>query len=613
MVKTALRALSNGYDHVSRRIAAMQAEAARRARTRRLIVRFAVLAGVLLLTGGLSMAAGVLIGVQAERDDVPGRLARRFDVEQRLAALQLTLGMGERDAQRAEWRELVLNQHTLEWSSIRVRPSGARGGALVEVGGHIVMASPLGRFSSLGPDNQLRPLDLQAPNNIAALRDSALRNNPLFSAAEFRVHDLAARQIGAGAWELYATLSRFEREDCYQFRIVRVRLNVNGAALSLASPDWEHIYTARPGCIPGKDRGWLFQGVEAGGRMVFTGADTMLISIGDHQFDGFNDRRAVAMDPDWDLGKIIELNVATGEGHIYASGLRNPQGLVAMRDGRIFSTEHGPQGGDEINFIQAGANYGWPEVSYGMNYGFPRREWASDPAPGGHAGYTRPAFAFVPAIGISNLVQLGVGEFPLWGENDLLMLSLRAGTLFHVAVHEGDVAYVEPIEFDAHLLARPRLRDIIAMHDGRIAILTDSGELLFLRNAENHAAEPREFIVRGYADLSPPLPEELFDDTGSRVERGRRFFQVGCASCHSLDGRVETGPPLNGIVGRRIGSVSGFNYSAALEEQDRRWDADLLRRFITDPGHTFEGTTMPAPPISWTMAPEIVDYLETTE
>jgi glucose/arabinose dehydrogenase/cytochrome c2 len=565
-----------------------------------------------LLATGLAVAAGVLIGVQAERDDVPGRLARRFDIEQRLAALQVNLGLGERDAQRAQWRRVVLNQHTLEWSSIRVRPPGVRGGALVEIGGHIVLASPLGRFSHLGPDNRLRPLDLQAPNNLEALRGSALLDNPLFSAAEFRVHDLAARQTGADAWELYATLSRFEREDCYRFQVVRVRLTANGGALALASPDWEHVYTARPGCIPSKDRGWLFQGVEAGGRMAFTSDRTMLVSIGDHQFDGFNDRRAVAMDPDWDLGKLIELDVTTGEARIYASGLRNPQGLVVMRDGRIFSTEHGPQGGDEINFIREGANYGWPLVSYGMNYGFPRREWASDPAPGGHAGYARPALAFTPAIGISNLVQPSADEFPLWRDNDILMLSLRAGTLFHVAVHEGEVAYVEPIEFDAHLLARQRLRDIIALRDGRLAILTDSGNLMFLRNAERHADAPREFVVRGYGDLSPPLPEELFDNTGTRAERGRRFFQMGCASCHSLGGHIGAGPPLNGVVGRRIGSVSGFNYSAALAEQNGSWDEHLLRSFILDPENTMHGTTMPEPPISWTMAPEIVDYLETT-
>jgi aldose sugar dehydrogenase len=611
LVKVALRKLASRYARLSKQlqhqitVVSLRAQAQRGSRRRR-FVRAVLALFAVLGCFGLAFFAGVA----AERADIPAQLSR--GVEERALAIVQGARQGASDVQRASWREVVLNQHSLEWTSVRIRPDGVPGGALVEIAGHIVFASPLGRFNYLSPENELGSLQLQAPNNLEAIRQSSLVNDPLINIAEFRVHDLAARQTGPHAWELYASLSRFGGENCYQFKVVRARLLALHDSLAAQSPDWEEVYTARPGCIPNKDRGWLFQGMEAGGRMAFTADHIMLISVGDHQFDGFNDARSVAMDPGWDLGKIIELDVNTGQSRIYAMGLRNPQGLVVMRDGRIFSTEHGPQGGDEINFIREGANYGWPEVSYGMNYGFPRRAWSSSPRQGGHAGHTRPAFAFVPSIGISNLAQPSGEEFPYWGDNDLLMLSLRAGTLFHVAVHEDEVAYVEPVEFGAGMRDRERLRDIIALSDGRIAILTDSGALIFLRNAERHAGEARDFVVRGFANMSPPLPEEMLREAGARTEHGRRYFEIACASCHSLDGRPGIGPPLNGVVGRPVGAVRGYGYSAALSQDDRVWTEQLLRSYITDPSARFPGTAMPQPLMSWMMAPDIVDYLRTT-
>ncbi|MGE0293563.1 MAG: PQQ-dependent sugar dehydrogenase [Hyphomonadaceae bacterium] len=564
-------------------------------------------AGLLVL--GVIFMLGAAAGVVAQQNEVPDRLARRFDFEQRIAAVTTSLGIDGGDIQRATWRPVVLNQHTMEWASIRVYPSGARGGAIAEAGGFIIFSSPLGRFGYLSPDNRLEPLPLRAPTNVAAIRDSALRDNPLFMATEFRVHDLATRQTGPQSWELYATLSRFAGENCYQFKVVRTDLDLRAGELSARSAQWSDVFTARPGCIPNKDRGWLFQGTEAGGRMVFTGEHTMLVSVGDHQFDGFNSHQRAANDPAWDLGKLIEINLETGTSRIYAQGMRNPQGLVVMRDGRIFSTEHGPQGGDEINFVREGANYGWPNVSYGMNYGFPRSNWPGDPEPGGHAGFARPALAFVPSIGISNLAQPSAEEFPYWSDDDLLLLSLRAGTLFHVRVFEDRVAFVEPVEFNRRVLGRERLRDIITLADGRNVILTDSGRLIFLRNAERHPDE-ESMVVAGYSQLSRPLPEEMFVTSASRAERGRQYFEIGCASCHSLDGRNGIGPSLNGVVGRRIGGSPGFAYSEALSSQHDAWSVNRLRAFITDPQHAMPGTVMPAPDISWTMAPEIVDFLQ---
>lgn len=142
-----------------------------------------------------------------------------------------------------------------------------------------------------------------------------------------------------------------------------------------------------------------------------------------------------------------------------------------------------------------------------MNYGYPRRLWETDP-PGGHGGYTRPAWAFVPSIGISNPVQPSAEEFPLWGKDDLLVGSLRAGTLFHVRTDGAHVAYVEPLSLDGE-----RLRDIISMTDGRIVILTDSGNLILMPtpkstktrrgNSRSQASIPWRRMIRCRERLHP--------------------------------------------------------------------------------------------------------------
>jgi cytochrome c2 len=551
-----------------------------------------LLTGVLVLLFALAEISAVAAGVFAERHGWPEKAWHRLQVmvEQRGSV------------QTVQWREAIFNQHTLEWASVRIGPP-QRGGGVAEVDGAVVFSTPHGRLSYLSRDNTLTSLNLRVPMDYERLRASPLMEDPLFEAIGVRVHDLFTRETAQGQWELYATFSRYVRENCFQFVMSRVMLEARDDAIRPAS-DWEELYIARPGCIRYKDRSWRFVGEQAGGRMEMLDDRTMLITIGDHQFDGFNDAHNAPMDPEWDLGKIIAFDLQTRRAHVYASGMRNPQGLAIMRDGRIVQTEHGPQGGDEINIIHEGANYGWPLVTYGMNYGYPRRVWPTDPSPGGHGGYERPAIAFVPSIAIANLVQPDAREFPLWADNDLLLGAMRARTLYHVRLNGDRVAYAEPLPFGDE-----RLRDIISMRDGRIVILTDSGHLILMRNADLHGDEPRAFTVAGLNTL--PQDETLPEDV-SPVARGRYMFASACAQCHGIDGEIGIGPPLNGVVGRRIGSVEGYGYSQALSGQDRVWTEDLIVAFATDPQHRFPGTTMPQTTLSWTQLPFIVQYLETT-
>src|SRR5262249_28579521 len=185
-------------------------------------------------------------------------------------------------------------------------------------------------------------------------------------------------------------------------------------------------------------------------------------------------------------------------------------------------------------------------------YGLPPRNWPANPKAGGHDGYTRPRFAFVPSIGIGALIVPDPQEFPNW-KGSLLLCSLKANTLYVLKTEGDDIVYAEPIPMGY------RLRDIAKLPDGRLAILADGGSLLLVRNADAHRKEAQEIELSGLSSLPHPTPDEsLRIQTGTPTERGRRYFLASCASCHSLGGEVGIGPPLNGIVGLHFEAIPGF-------------------------------------------------------
>jgi cytochrome c2 len=282
-------------------------------------------------------------------------------------------------------------------------------------------------------------------------------------------------------------------------------------------------------------------------------------------------------------------------------GLRNPQGLLIDSAGRIWESEHGPQGGDEVNLMRRGANYGWPVVTYGMQYG--AEPWPFSDHQGQHLGYEPPRFSFVPSIGISNLIEPDSEEFPNWTEH-LLVGSLSAATLFALKLEGDDIVYAEAITLGA------RLRDLITMTDGRIAIVTDPGALILIRNADRHRGEPGAITISGFAALPPPGPEDTLPEE-QRIA-GARVFHYGCASCHTITGDIHVGPPLNGVIGREIGAVEGYPYSSALENAGGRWTPGRIRALINHEDSRFNGTTMPARPLYNDQFNDLIAYLRTT-
>lgn len=381
----------------------------------------------------------------------------------------------------------------------------------------------------------------------------------------FRVTDILVLQSGAN-FELYAA-HHFWKVDqkCGVLRLSKAQ----GDRAKFLSGDqelvWKTVFETTP-CLPAKN-GHLTRGSESGGRIAQLGGGKLLLTIGDHEYDGVNRSPVAAQDPAVSYGKTVLIDPATSDSRIYSAGHRNPQGLFVDDQGVIWSTEHGPKGGDELNIISEGANYGWPLVTYGTQYGL--FTWPLNALQGQHEGFQRPVYAWIPSIAISNLVGVQSEMFPLW-RGDLLVASYTKA-LHRVRVHEGRVVTTESIPIAG------RIRDVLQASDGQIVLYLDAGTVIFISPVAGDARSSS-------ASTGGAEPESL---------RGQRLF-ASCSGCHNMkDGGTHgLGPDLGGLVGRSVAGAAGYAYSEALRKRGGRWDAETLDVFLADPALFAPGTSM---------------------
>ena len=206
----------------------------------------------------------------------------------------------------------------------------------------------------------------------------------------------------------------------------------------------------------------------------------------DHQHlflaSGERQRFTPAQDPDQALGKILRFNLdgsvpadnpmATQGGAraiTWSTGHRNPYGLVFAPDGRLWENEMGPKGGDELNLIEPGKNYGWPNVSMGDNYdGSP----IPDHAPGD--GYQAPVLYWVPSISPSGAILYTGSLFPQWDGN-YFMGALSGEALVRITLKGASAAKAD--QWDLGM----RIRDVAQASDGSIWLLEDGDKAQLMR------------------------------------------------------------------------------------------------------------------------------------
>lgn len=185
---------------------------------------------------------------------------------------------------------------------------------------------------------------------------------------------------------------------------------------------------------------WEPRELNYGSRIAFDGAGFMYITIGDRGPDG----EPKAQDLAYHNGKTVRLhddgrvpadnpfvNTPGALPEIFSYGHRNQQGLMLNPvTGEMWASEHGPRGGDEVNILKAGANYGWPVVSFGRTY--PGELITDEPM---KDGMEAPRWFWVPSIGISDIIYYDGDAFPEW-KNHLIVTGM-SGMMLQTVVLEG--------------------------------------------------------------------------------------------------------------------------------------------------------------------------------
>lgn len=260
---------------------------------------------------------------------------------------------------------------------------------------------------------------------------------PVFLGAEAGLMSVAADPHHAENGWVYLSFSDIGPGETSMTRIVRGRLR-----------DGEWVDQQDVFVIPA--RGYQPGGLRFGGRLAFSG-EYLFFSVGE---------RGVGEGP---TGQAQDLTLPNGKIHrvfhdgsvppdnpyvgvpgafpsIWAHGVRNPQGLaIDRRDGALWETEHGPRGGDELNLIRRGANYGWPVITYGMNYdGTPVSGKTAAP------GMEQPKLDWTPSIAVSQIEFYPGDRFPRWKDN-LFVGSLAQQKFLRIVLDGNRVAHREEV------------------------------------------------------------------------------------------------------------------------------------------------------------------------
>ncbi|HVU33530.1 MAG TPA: PQQ-dependent sugar dehydrogenase [Opitutaceae bacterium] len=315
------------------------------------------------------------------------------------------------------------------------------------------------------PDGRM--LVTERVGRLRIIQNGHLLPEPVAGVPKVVVHDeaglmsvVASPDYARDGW-IYLTFSDPGEGDTAMVKIIRGRLRDNALVdqqtiFSVPKAQYQHGYV-------------LF-----GGRLVFSGP-YLFFSVGERGMEEHT------------TGKAQDLSVPNGKIHrvfwdgrippdnpfvhtagafpsIWAYGVRNPQGLaIDPRTGALWESEHGPRGGDELNHIERGKNYGWPVITYGMNYdGTPVSAKVAAP------GMEQPVMHWTPSIAPSEIEFYRGDKFPRW-KNQLFLGTLATQKLLRLVIRDGRVTHTEEL-----FKGLGRIRDIKTGPDGLLYLAIES-------------------------------------------------------------------------------------------------------------------------------------------
>ena len=319
---------------------------------------------------------------------------------------------------------------------------------------------------------------------IARLADGRLLLGGGSTGFTLFLYDLTNQQqitIGraAAAWERIND-SRFaitdisvltQTAETAQLLISYPRFNSEGRCVTVVV----YSYRANFGAQPSLKRGKMwFQSKpcvaisavqHAAGRMELIDAKSAYLTIGDLGYPEIGDKTKRGT-----LGTVMKISAKKVTQ--ISSGHRNAQGILLIGKD-LYTSEHGPRGGDELNLIQQGIDYGWPTVTYGERYS--PGDYVSPTNPESHNGFRKPLTYWVPSVAPTELIQLPAAS--AWGQwsSSIVMGTLREESLIFIQMNNkrvvGQMQTVNVYE---------RIRDLDVTKDGSIIATTDSGKLLVI-------------------------------------------------------------------------------------------------------------------------------------
>lgn len=470
-------------------------------------------------------------------------------------------------------RELETSELPLKLAAISLAkntnfPSG--GGNITSIDGEIVIMDRLGGIY-LYADAGLKKIDLGIfPSN---LEQFIIKSKYKLHLDSLRAHSIAYDKVNK---KIYVSFDKYKNNHTVSFTVASIEINPKTFE---RIGDWKTVFEANE-----LDDSTL--GIAGGGKLFISG-DILYFAIGDFGIYATDDK---SQHPQQDInspfGKIYEYNLQTDKIKVKSIGHRNTQGIALSQDRKLLNVEQGPQGGDEINIIEDGRNYGWPVATYGTDYG--AFDWSyktkynkKNSAVGSSRSseFTEPLFSFVPSIGISSIHL--ISNFNEKWNGDMLVGSLKAQSLYRIKIVEDRVVLIEPIWIGS------RIRDINYSH-GKLVVFTDDSQLIFIE------VDKQKLILNSkYAGY---------------------FFEPSlnaCLKCHHFGSTnpANLAPSLTGIFNRKIASDSFSHYSPSLSKLNGHWDKDSLRKFIKNPSAFAPGSSMPPLGLSEQDLDTIVDVL----
>ena len=294
-------------------------------------------------------------------------------------------------------------------------------------------------------------IESKSLKKIATLISANRRNND----SRFAINDIGILTQSSSAVKLLVSYPRLGLErNCVEVVIEQLDFNRLTQKVKRVS-NW---LITKP-CVP------ISAVQHTSGRFAVIDQSSAYVTIGDLGYPQISDRKKRG-----DLGSIFKVSakgaVKVSQGH------RNAQGIVLLNNKDLLAAEHGPRGGDEINLIKQGADYGWPFVTYGQPYG--SGDYVRPTKTGTHAGFIEPLTYWVPSIAPTELVQLPKDGWGQWS-NQLLLGTLREQAVVFIKLDQ-KLAVVDQQKVDVG----HRIRDLEVLPTGVAVATTDSGQLLLI-------------------------------------------------------------------------------------------------------------------------------------